>query len=487
MPLSSESPEQPVRAPRTAVAALLAAALLTACAAGPDYVAPTAPATTRFTATPVPNLEGEEQRLDASHAPAAAWWTLLAAPRLDALVQQALVANHSLASARATLAAARSLEAATDSRRYPQAELDALAGRQKYGVAFSGPVKFPPFTYYSIGPSVSYAFDFAGGVRRSIEAQRAQVQYTRHELEAAALTISGQVVQQALAAASARSQIERLQEQLDDDDKNLQLVHDAFDAGGATRVDVLTAQSQLDSDKAFMPPLQRALGLANHQLALLVGEAPADWAAPDFKVEEFTLPAQLPVAIPSELVHRRPDLLAAEAQLHAATAAVGVAAADLYPRISISATATLQANKLGSLFEAASAAGGLSGSLTAPLFNHGALKAKQRAAVENMNAALATYQQTVLHAFTEVADALESLNQDTEAVHSEQSAAATARENLALTRESYRVGNSGVLQVLEAQRQSGRARVELLRAKVQRFQDTVDLLLAVGGPPALAP
>jgi len=202
-------------------------------------------------------------------------------------------------------------------------------------------------------------------------------------------------------------------------------------------------------------------------------------------LEEFTLPAQLPVTVPSELVHRRPDVLSAEAQLHAATAAVGIAAANLYPQVSISASGTLQATTLGTLFNASSRAGGVAANLTAPLFNHGALKARQRAAVETMHAALSTYEQTVLHAFTEVADALEFLNQDADAVHSEQSAMATASENLALTRESYRVGNSGVLQVLEAQRQSGRARDELLSARVRRLQDTVELLVAVGGAPSL--
>lgn len=469
--------------PRAAlpIAAACTAAMLSACVAGPDYVAPATPGTSRFTSAPVPNLESGEQRLDSSQAPAAEWWTLLQSPRLDAVVHQALAANHTLAAARSTLAAEQALDVASEAARYPKAELDALAGRQKYGAAFLGPQHLPPFTYYSVGPSISYAFDFSGGIGRTIERQRALIDYSQHEMEAAALSISGNVALQALAAASARSQIDRLDAQLEDDRTNLKLVRDAFDAGSATRVDVLTAESQLDSDQAFMPPLRRALSAANHQLALLVGEAPADWVVPDFRLEDFTLPAQLPVAVPSELVHRRPDILSAEAQLHAATAAIGIAGANLYPQISITANATLQANTLGTLFDANSAAGGLAGNLALPLFNHGALKAKQRAAVETMHASLATYEQTVLRAFIEVADALESLDQDAESIRNEQSSVATANENLALSRESYRVGNSGVLQVLEAQRQSGRARVELLRAKVQRYQNTVELLLAVGG------
>ena len=458
-----------------------AAALLSACVAGPNYVVPAPPATTRFTAAPLPNLTQGAQGLDISQGPPAQWWTLLQSPRLDVVIRQALEANHTLAAARATLASAQALGIITEARRYPQVELDAGAGRQKYGAAFLGTQHVPPFTYYSVGPSVSYAFDFSGGVHRAIERQQALLDSSKDELAAATLSISGNVALQALAAASARSQIIRLKAQLEDDETNLQLIRSALDVGSATRVEVLTAQSQFDSDQAVMPPLQRALSAAEHQLALLVGEAPADWVAPDFTLDDFTLPVQLPVAVPSELVRRRPDVLSAEAQLHAATAAVGIAAANLYPQISIAATGAFQSTLFRSLFDANSAAGGLTGSLTQPLFNHGALRAKRRAAVESMHASLETYKQVVLQAFAEVADALEYLDQDAEAVRSEQHAVATANENLALTRESYRVGNSGVLQVLEAQRQSGRARGELLRCRFQRYQDTVELLLAVGG------
>jgi outer membrane protein TolC len=173
--------------------------------------------------------------------------------------------------------------------------------------------------------------------------------------------------------------------------------------------------------------------------------------------------------------------LAAEAQLHAATAGVGVASANLYPQISLTATASLQANVLHSLFDAKSDAGGLTGNLVAPLFDHGALRAKQRAAVAIMHSALASYEQVVLNSFGQVADALEALNHDEELLTGERSAVATAADNLALTRESYSAGNSGVLQVLEAERQNQQARIGLVRAQSQRLQDTVQLLLALGG------
>jgi NodT family efflux transporter outer membrane factor (OMF) lipoprotein len=214
---------------------------------------------------------------------------------------------------------------------------------------------------------------------------------------------------------------------------------------------------------------------------VLVGRAPGDWSAPEFDLDEFAIPTQLPGILPSELAHRRPDIMAAEAQLHAATAAVGIAAGNLYPQISLAGTAGLQATALHALFDASSNAGGLTGSLTAPLFDHGALRSRERAAVDAMHASLASYEQVVLRSFAQVADALESLDHDAELLQTEQSAVAISSENLALTRESYSAGNTGVLQVLDAQRQSQQARLGLVRAQSQRYQDTVQLLLALGG------
>src|SRR5579863_228239 len=455
---------------RCCVAGLAAA--LAGCVAGPNFVAPPAPSVSSYTA---------DTGIDGSLPEPERWWAPLDSPQLDSAITQALAANRSLDAARATLAQAQALSSASEAGRYPQVDLDAGAGRQKYGAAFLGPEHLPPFTYFSIGPAVSYAFDFAGGVRRTIEQQRAMTDYQRHELEAAALSVSGNVALQAVAAATARAQLDNLEALLADDRSDLKLVQDSFTDGAATRVDVLNAQSQLANDQTLLPPLRRDLSVATHALALLAGSTPAEWTAPDFKLDEFELPARLPLMVPSELVHRRPDILAAEAQLHAATAAVGVASANLYPQVSLTASASLQANTLRTLFDASSAAGGLAGSLTQPLFDHGALRAKRQAAIDAMQVALAGYEQVVLSSFGQVADALEDLQHDQELLAGEQGAVAIAAENLALTRESYSAGNSGVLQVLEAQRQNQQARIGLVHAQSQRLQDTVQLLLALGG------
>jgi NodT family efflux transporter outer membrane factor (OMF) lipoprotein len=455
---------------------------LAGCQSGPNFVAPPAPTTASFTSAPLVELQHRGTQLDSSQPEPARWWSLLNSPQLDQVIEQALRANRTLEAARSTLAQAQALDVVSESALYPNLALNASAGRNKYGAAFLGPaVKFPPFSFYSIGPAVSYTFDFTGGTRRTIEEQHAQTLFQQHELDAAALTVSGNVAIQAVYAAAARAQIDNLLALLEDDRTDLQLVQRAFDAGSGTRVDVLTAQSQLANDQTLLPPLRRDLSAATHALALLVGKAPADWSPPEFKLEDFTVPSRLPLSLPSELAHRRPDILAAEAQLHAATAAVGVASAKLYPQVSLTANASLQANTLHTLFESSSAAWGFTGSLSQPLFNHGALRAKQRAATEAMHASLANYQQVLLNAFVQVADALEALDHDQELIDSEQGAVAIAADNLALTRESYSAGNSGVLQVLEAQRQNQQARLGLVRAQSQRLQNTVQLLLALGG------
>jgi len=463
------------------------AAALGGCVAGPNFVPPAAEGPARYTAAPLPHLSGDSQP-ELSALPSAApgaleapWWASLNSVRLDATIREALGRNHDLAAARATLGQAQELAAVADAARYPSVDLDASAGRQKYGAAFLGPERLPPFNFYSIGASVSYAFDVSGVVRRTIEQQRANAEHEQHEVEAAALSLSGNVALQALAIASARAQIQSAESLIADDQTDLQLVEDAFQSGSASRVDVLNAQSQRANDEALLPPFRRELSSAQHALAVLVGRAPGDWSAPEFDLDEFAIPTQLPGILPSELAHRRPDIMAAEAQLHAATAAVGIAAGNLYPQISLAGTAGLQATALHALFDASSNAGGLTGSLTAPLFDHGALRSRERAAVDAMHASLASYEQVVLRSFAQVADALESLDHDAELLQTEQSAVAISSENLALTRESYSAGNTGVLQVLEAQRQSQQARLGLVRAQSQRYEDTVQLLLALGG------
>jgi NodT family efflux transporter outer membrane factor (OMF) lipoprotein len=221
--------------------------------------------------------------------------------------------------------------------------------------------------------------------------------------------------------------------------------------------------------------------VATHALSILVGKAPADWQPPDFTFKNVHLPPELPLRLPSELVHERPDIMAAESQLHAASAAIGVATANLYPSITLSANVTQQALSPGNLFNPASNAWALAAGLTAPIFSGGTLQAEKRGAEDAYQAALANYQQTVLQSFGQVADVLKAIEHDDAEIKAQRHALDTARSALKLARTSYKDGNSGILQVLDAERQYNEAQLAMTRVQAQQYQDTALLFLALGG------
>jgi len=226
------------------------------------------------------------------------------------------------------------------------------------------------------------------------------------------------------------------------------------------------------------------LNVAEHALAVLLGKAPAEWTPPDLDLETIALPEELPLTLPSSLVRQRPDILAAEAQLHAASAAIGVATAQLYPDLTLSAAWTQQSGALGTFLDPASAAWSIGASLTAPLFHGGTLEAQRRAAVEGFNAELAVYRQTVLQSFGQVADVLRALEHDAELVAAERRALDTAEASLKLTQDSFSAGQATFLQVLVAQRLYQEARLGYVRARAQRYLDTAQLYVALGGAAA---
>jgi hypothetical protein len=231
----------------------------------------------------------------------------------------------------------------------------------------------------------------------------------------------------------------------------------------------------LTADETLLPPLYHQLAVARHALAVLVGETPADWSPPDFELGEIKLPHELPVSLPSELVHRRPDILAAEAQLHAATAAVGIATANLYPQITLTASGGQQALPASAwqLFDRSGTAWSLISGLTAPIFDGGTLRAERRAAIDELHASAERYQQTVLESFGQVADVLGALTQDARDLAAQSRAQAVAQTSLELSRECYGAGNTGILQVLDAQRQNQQAQLGFVRAQAQQYLDTI--------------
>jgi NodT family efflux transporter outer membrane factor (OMF) lipoprotein len=407
------------------------------------------------------------------------WWTRLGSPELNETVQIALANNWSLAAARANLAKAGQLVRASRGALYPQVDAAGGAERRAYGAYFLGPqaFSFPTFSAYTGGVGVSYDLDVFGGTRRRIELAASDAEVGAETLNAARLSIAGGVVMTALQIASTRGQIAAVQDIIASDQKTLDLVGAARRTGVASEMDVTTARSQLDRDQAMLPPLRQQLAMAQDALATLVGKSPAAWSAPAFDLATMTLPDDVPLAVPSELVRARPDIRAAEAQLHAASAQVGIATADLYPRISLSAGVAGE----GLMSGPSGTAWSLVSGLTAPIFHGGALTARRKAAEAAYQAAFADYQQTVLSAFQQVADNLHGLTNAADGVTTEQQAFDSATSALRLTRLGYGVGNTGIVQVLDAQRLQQLAELNLIRARAQRYVQTVNLFLAAGG------
>ncbi|MGH8261082.1 MAG: efflux transporter outer membrane subunit [Steroidobacteraceae bacterium] len=461
--------------------ALLPLAVLSACTVGPTFKPPQPQAPATYTAPD--ELQGDVARqIVLGGTPAQDWWTAFASPQLDALVEDAVAHDHTLAAAQASLAEARELVRAQAGAELPQVDFNGGAGRQKYGKEFLGSLfSLPPFGYWAVGASVSYTVDYLGGIARSVEQRRALAQYRASETEATYLMLTGGVVTQTMIAAATQAQIDAVTELIAEDRRNVALVRTAFENGSVTRVDVVTAQSQLAADETLLPPLRQQRAVSRHALAVLVGRAPAGAALPAITLDELKLPRALPVSLPSQLVHRRPDILAAEAQLHAATAAVGIATANLYPRITLTATGGFQSLPFQQLFDSSNTAWTLISGITAPVFDGGRLHAERRAAVDALAASAARYQQVVLQSFGQVADLLDALSHDAELVAAQSNALTAAQSSVDLARESYAAGNTGVLQVLDAQRARLTADLGLLRAEGRQRLDTAPLFLALGG------
>lgn len=457
--------------------------LLAGCAVGPDFARPSSPEVNDYTSAAMPAVltpgdREAEQHLVTGQAISAEWWALFESPVLNQVIEQAIAGNRTLAAATATLAQAQQVVLQARAAFYPQLDFAANVHRQQTNGSGGGS---SPITLYSLGPTVSYAPDVFGLTRRSVEQQEALAENQGYLLAAVYLTLTGNAVSQAINIASARMQLSAAEDIIAQDERDLDLVRQKYEAGKVAQSDLLTAESLLANDRALLPPLRQQLSLARHALSVLVGQFPGAWSPPDFELTEFTLPEELPISLPSELVRQRPDILAAEAQLHVASAEVGVTVAQMYPSITLSASAGFESLAADTLFNGSSLIWSLASGLSAPIFHGGALEAQRQAAIDAFQASLATYQQIVLQAFGQVADTLRALQHDSELVDTERSALDTSSASLALQRLIYEAGKSDLLLLLTAERAYQQARLGYARAQGQRYLDTAQLFVALGG------
>ena len=465
--------------------AALSAATLCSCAVGPDFKRPDAPQVTGYSAESPPAQTGTDaQRLLSGADIPAQWWTLFHSPALDELIQQSLESNPTLQAAQATLREANETVAAQKGSYFPQvqAEYDFTRNRDPTGTlqpALNSGA--PVYNLHTAQVSVSYMFDIFGLNRRQVESLQAQADSQRYQLEAAYLTLTSNVVNAAIQEASLRAQVAATTQMVNSGRESGSILRHQFGLGSVAETDVMAVESSVANLEATLPPLQKQLAQERHLLAALAGRFPSDEPTQTFELSDLTLPQEIPLSVPSVLVHQRPDVLQAEADLHAATAQVGVATANLFPQISLTANVGGTSTLFKQLFKDGNRFWSVGGSLSQTVFQGGTLLHQRRAAIAAMDAAGAQYRAVVLAAFQNVADALTALQVDADAVTANEKAERAAGDTLKAIRHNVELGLTSYLALLNAQQAYSQAVLNLAQARANRYSDTAALLQALGG------
>jgi NodT family efflux transporter outer membrane factor (OMF) lipoprotein len=472
----------------TAVAVLAA---LTACAVGPNFHRPAAPAAADYGSAPsqgttaaAPGADGAAQQFTAGMDIPGQWWELFQSPKLSAMVGQALKANPTMDAAHAALREAQDLYKAQRATLFPSVQGEFGATRSKYATnTLTAPTVASSSIYnlFTAQLSVSYMPDVFGGQRRALEATRAEVASTRFELIATYVTLSSNVVATAVQEASLRGQVEATERLLELQHQLTQTVETRRGIGTASNVELLAQQATQAQIAATLPPLRKQLGQTRDALTALLGRLPAQEPAETFRFEDLTLPATLPVSLPSKLVEQRPDVRQAEENLHAASAQAGVALANMLPQFVITADTGSTALEIGHLFGPYTGFWDLGASLTQTLFDAGALIYRHRAADDALDQAAAQYRATVILACQNVADTLRALQADADALKANAEAERAAKAAFELAREQYRIGTVSLVALLNSEQTYRQAEIALVQAEANRYADTAALFQALGG------
>ena len=467
---------------RLGLSGLFVAITLAACTLGPDFKRPDTPATPAYSQSIHPT--GSAISLHYGDDIAEDWYRLFHSDALNSLIRETLENNPELEAARHGLVAAQWELKAVSGSSLPQIDASGQVGRARInGSELYGPVNELEATgnRFALGPALTYNLDAFGGVRRTIEAQRAAASVVREQTLNTYVTLVNQVVITAFDYAAVREQIEVTQALLTQLQAQVELTQKLENAGKITRSDTLQAQTQFENVAATLPGLEQQRDVYRNALAQLSGRTPDEFQMPNISLKDFVLPSELPVSVPSILVRHRPDILAAEETLHQASANIGVAEAARFPALSLSAQYAQQTTKINEFLTHPGGIWSAGLDFTAPLFHGGTLTAREREAKEQYLQAKATYRSTIITAFVEVANALRSLEHDTDSYLAHRRALDTARANLDLTTAQYRAGRYTELQVLTAEQQYQQAALSQVAADVQRFTDVATLFRALGG------
>jgi NodT family efflux transporter outer membrane factor (OMF) lipoprotein len=464
--------------------ALVAAACLAGCTVGPDFRSPDPPAADRYVPGPTPDAAGMPRLVDQRDIPAE-WWGVFRSPAIDALVRRALAGSPTLDEARARLLQAQELrEARAGATTYPKVDASFGAERQRIDPATFGFPNAPnpgPFNVFSLGANVAYNFDLVGGSRRELEALAAEVDYQSYEFEAARLTLASNVVTAALRRAALAAQVESATAILVTQRRQLAIVEARYADGGVSLLDLHNQRVLVAQSEALLAPLTAQVAQAGHLLAVLLGESPATADLPALRLADVAMPPELPVRVPSELVRQRPDIRASEALLHKASANVGMATADLYPKLVISGGFSSSQLNIGDVLGNGINIWNIGANLLQPVFRGGELQARKRAAEAAFDQAAAAYRKSVLLGLQNVADVLRALEADanTLAARTEQSGRAEDAYRIAAGR--FELGGVSQQVVLDADRQRLSAELDRVQALANQYTDAVALFQALGG------
>jgi NodT family efflux transporter outer membrane factor (OMF) lipoprotein len=482
------------------------AAIAGGCAVGPRYLVPEAPVGAGLAPTPLPETTahaavhgGEVQRFIIGGELPFEWWQLFQSPALNALVAQAFKANPTVTGAQAALGQAQELVRAQRGFFFPtiaagfQAERVKVAGNNtqssSLGIQANGNNLGQPlqpavplyYKFFTAQLSVGFVPDVFGTNRRQVESLEAQTEAQRFALQATYVTLASNVAAAAIQEASLRAQILATREIIDADGKALAVLGDQFRLGYAMRIDVAAEEAALAQAEAMLPPLQSQLAQTRDLLCALVGQLPNQDSPGTFELDALQMPPEIPLSLPAKIIEQRPDVRAAEAQLHAANAQVGVAVAAMLPQFSISGTLGGNADEIPWLFRGGGSFWTVVGGVTQPVFEGGTLLHTKRAAEAALKQAAAQYQSTVLTAYQNVADTLHASLSDAEALAGAAAAESASKVAYDLTRRQMEAGYVSYLALLSAQTLYQQALLARVQAQAARYGDTIALFQALGG------
>ena len=485
-PIKKDKPGQRRQAMLSVCLTLMAVCLLSACAVGPDFVPPRAESSDQyaknFSVEQRFSADGKTQHISANTTINDEWWTLFGSASLNAVVEQALVHNQTLAASQASLRQSQHNVQAAYGVFFPKVDIGAEAIRARSapaqtGLSTSGTV----YNLVTVSGSISYVFDVFGGERRAVEAALAQMSNQSYLTKAAYLMLSANVVNTVIAHAAYAEQIRLNQELIDIERKQLKTTQVLYNNGTIPYSSVLSLQSLIASNEAAIAPLKQKLAQSEDLLATLQGVTPAQLNLPEVTLRSLSLPIELPLSLPSDLIRQRPDILSAQAQLHAASAEIGVATAAMFPSISLSGNVGIAGRSWGNLSAGNGKFWNVGPSISLPLFQGGTFWYQRQAAIDAYQVAQANYRQTVLSAFAQVADTLGAIDHDAAALQARADAKHAAQQALQLVQANYSAGMTAYLDVYTADVQTHQANIDYWQAVAQRYQDTVALYVALGG------